>query len=69
MGGGADQENLQADSPLSSEPNVGASYGAPSHNPWDDDLSQNLESDAQLTEPSKHPRIHFSHNMIESDNY
>ena len=40
----APRENPQADSPLRVEPNL------------DPDLSRNQESDAQLTEPPRHPK-------------
>ena len=33
----------------------GAQLGTRSYDPWDHDLTQIQESDAQLTEPSKHP--------------
>ena len=50
MAGGAKGENLQADSLLSMQP-----FSAWSQYPWDPDLSQNQESEDQLTEPPRHP--------------
>ena len=32
-----------------------AQHGARSQKPWNRDLSQNQESDAQVTEPPRHP--------------
>ena len=29
--------------------------------PWDHDLNQNQESDAQLTEPPRRPQMHYFH--------
>jgi len=45
------ERESQADSPLSAEPNSGLSLRTLGH-----DLSQNQESDAQPTEPPRHPQ-------------